>query len=424
MKPNQDVDQSSLKYHDVVIIGAGAGGIATAASLLKRQKDLDIAIIDSCEIHYYQPGWTMVGGGVFSAESTRRKTETVIPRGCQWYRVAAEQVDPDAQVVTLTDRRRIGYQRLVLAPGLVLDWGAVAGLEETLGQNGVTSNYRYDLAPYTWSLVEQLEKGKALFVQPPMPIKCAGAPQKAMYLSADEWLRKGRLKNIDVSYHSAGQVLFGVEDYVPELQRYIDRYDIELCFEERLIAVDGTSKTAHFVRRTGDQQEIVDRPFDMLHVVPAQRAPEFVGKSGLANQDGWIDLDPETLQHVRYPTIFGLGDASGTPNAKTMAAVRKQAPVVAANLLASLLDKELPAAYLGYGSCPLTVEHGKIVLAEFGYGGKLQPSFPSWINDGTKATRMAWFLKAKQLPWLYWNGMLKGREWMAAPAARKSDIRE
>lgn len=234
MKPDQDVNQSSLKYHDVVIIGAGAGGIATAASLLKRQKDLDIAIIDSCEIHYYQPRWTMVGGGVFSAESTRRKTETVIPKGCHWYRVAA-----------------------------------------------------------------------------------------------DEWLRKGRLKNIDVSYHSAGQVLFGVEDYVPELQTYIDRYDIELCFKERLIAVDGKGKTAHFVKRTGDQQEIVDRPFDMLHVVPARRAPEFVGKSGLANQDGWIDLDPETLQHVRYPTIFGLGDASGTPNAKTMAAVRKQAPVVA-----------------------------------------------------------------------------------------------
>ncbi|RBP28618.1 sulfide:quinone oxidoreductase [Marinobacter pelagius] len=418
MKPNQDVDQSFLKYHDVVIIGAGAGGIATAASLLKRQKDLDIAIIDSCEIHYYQPGWTMVGGGVFSAESTRRKTETVIPSGCQWYRVAAEQVDPDAQVVTLTDRRRIGYQRLVLAPGLVLDWGAVAGLEETLGQNGVTSNYRYDLAPYTWSLVEQLEKGKALFVQPPMPIKCAGAPQKAMYLSADEWRRKGRLENIDVSYHSAGQVLFGVEDYVPELQKYVDRYGIELCFEERLIAVDGKGKTARFVRRTGDEQEILDRPFDMLHVVPAQRAPRFIAESGLANPEGWTDLDSETLQHIRYPTIFGLGDASGTPNAKTMAAVRKQAPVVAANLLASLMDKELPAAYLGYGSCPLTVERGRIVLAEFGYGGKLQPSFPSWINDGTKATRMAWWLKAKQLPWLYWNGMLKGREWMAAPAAR------
>ncbi len=419
MKPNQDADQSSLKYHDVVIIGAGAGGIATAASLLKRQKDLDIAIIDSCEIHYYQPGWTMVGGGVFSAESTRRKTETVIPAGCHWYRVAAEHVNPDEQVVTLSDARRIGYQRLVVAPGLIMDWDSVEGLSETLGRNGVTSNYRYDLAPYTHSLVENLEEGKALFIQPPMPIKCAGAPQKAMYLSADEWRRKGRLSNIDVSYHSAGQVLFGVEDYVPELQKYVDRYGIDLCFGERLIAIDGPAKTARFVKANGENQEVLDRPFDMLHVVPTQRAPAFIAESGLANPDGWIDLDHETLQHLRYPTIFGLGDASGTPNAKTMAAVRKQAPVVAENLLASLRDKELPAAYLGYGSCPLTVERGRIVLAEFGYGGKLQPSFPSWINDGTKATRMAWWLKAKQLPWLYWNGMLKGREWMAAPAARK-----
>ncbi|KPQ01586.1 FAD/NAD(P)-binding oxidoreductase [Marinobacter sp. HL-58] len=420
MKPTQNAYQSSIIIHDVVIIGAGAGGVATAASLLKRQKDLDIAIIDPSELHYYQPGWTMVGGGVFSAGSTRRKTESVIPDGCRWYRATADCVDPRAQVVKLTDHSCIGYRRLVVAPGLVMDWESVEGLSETLGMNGVTSNYRYDLAPYTWSLVEQLEKGKALFIQPPMPIKCAGAPQKAMYLAADEWRRKGRLADIDVSYHSAGKVLFGVEDYVPELQKYIDRYGIDLCFEERLVAVDGKTRTARFVKQSGDQQETVDRTFDMLHVVPTQRPPGFIAQSGLGNIDGWIDLDPETLQHVRHPTIFGLGDASGTPNAKTMAAVRKQAPVVAQNLVASLEDRLLTAAYLGYGSCPLTVERGRIVLAEFGYGGKLQPSFPSWINDGTKATRMAWFLKAKQLPWLYWNGMLKGREWLAAPAARQA----
>lgn len=419
MNATEETVPAPTQTHDVVIIGAGSGGIATAASLLKRENDLDIALIDVSEAHYYQPGWTMVGGGVFSAESTRRTTESVIPRGCHWYRSAAERVDPEKQLVVLANSQSIQYRRLVLAPGLVMDWDSVEGLSESLGQNGVTSNYRYDLAPYTWSLVRQLRQGKALFVQPQMPIKCAGAPQKAMYLSADEWRRKGHLANIDVSFHSAGSVLFGVSDYVPELQKYIERYGIDLCFEERLVAVDGQAKTARFARKTGEEPEIIERRFDMLHVVPSQSAPRFIARSGLANAEGWIDLDPETLQHLTYPTVFGLGDASGTTNAKTMAAVRKQAPVVAQNLIASLNDSPLTAAYLGYGSCPLTVERGRIVLAEFGYGGKLQPTFPGWMNDGTKATRLAWWLKAKFLPSLYWNATLRGREWLAAPAIRK-----
>lgn len=413
-----EYQQPPLKTHDVVIVGAGAGGVATAASLLKRRPDLDLAIIDPSQTHYYQPGWTMVGGGVFSAESTVRETQTILPKGCKWYRAKAEFIDAEQQCVKLSDSRSLGFRRLVVAPGLFMDWDSVEGLKDSLGKHGVTSNYCYELAPYTWSLIEKLEQGKALFIQPPMPVKCAGAPQKAMYLAADEWLRKGVLKDISVSYHSAGKVLFGVEDYVPELKKYIERYQINLCFEERLVAVDGAARIACFEQNPDGEKRIVERPFDMLHVVPKQYAPPFIQESGLANEEGWLDLNPETLQHRRYPSIYGLGDASGTPNAKTMAAVRKQAPVVAQNIVDSLKDRELSAAYLGYGSCPLTVERGKIVLAEFGYGGKLQPSFPRWLNDGTKATRMAWLLKAKQLPWLYWNGMLKGREWMAAPAPR------
>ncbi|APE30123.1 pyridine nucleotide-disulfide oxidoreductase [Halomonas aestuarii] len=411
--------ENASRHHDVVVIGGGAAGIAVTASLLKRRGDLDIAIVEPAEMHSYQPGWTLVGGGVFSAAITRRPMADVIPDKASWYAVDADRVDPEAGEVMLGDGRRLGYTRLVVAPGLVIDWGAIEGLEQTLGHHGVTSNYRFDLAPYTWLLVQSLEKGRALFTQPPMPIKCAGAPQKAMYLSCDHWRRQGRLGDIEVSFCNAGQVLFGVPDYVPALERYIESYGIEKAFGHRLVAVDGPSRTARFAVSGEDGEGEEERPFDMLHVVPPQKAPAFIATSRLANETGWLDLDPETLQHVRYPAVFGLGDASGTSNAKTAAAVRKQAPVVAENLLASLDEAPLRAAYLGYGSCPLTVERGRIVLAEFGYGGALQPTFPRWVNEGTQATRWAWWLKAKQLPWLYWNGMLKGHEWLARPARRE-----
>ena len=404
--------------HQIVIIGGGAAGISVAASLLKRQKNLDIAIIEPSEVHSYQPGWTMVGGGVFSPESTRRPMASVMPSRSSWYRTGARHVDTTNRQVVLEDGRVLGWRRLIVAPGLELNWGAIDGLSETLGCNGVTSNYRYDLASYTWWLVRSMKSGTALFSQPPMPIKCAGAPQKAMYLSCDHWYRQSCLDDINVDFCTAGDKLFGVPDYVPALERYVERYGINLQFQNRLVAVDGPSRTAWFAVNGEQGETTVERSFDMLHVVPPQRAPAFIAESGLANEAGWLDLDDETLQHRSHHAIFGLGDASGTPNAKTAAAVRTQAPVVADNLLASLRGEDMPSAYRGYGSCPLTVERGRIVLAEFGYGGQLQPTFPKWLNNGTKPTRLAWWLKAGQLPWIYWKLSLRGHEWLAAPDRR------
>ncbi|KPP92602.1 FAD/NAD(P)-binding oxidoreductase [Erythrobacter sp. HL-111] len=397
--------------HTVVVIGGGAAGIATASSLLARRKGLDIAIVEPSETHAYQPGWTMVGGGVFQPEVTVRPMAKVMPQSVTWLKSAAATFQPEDNQVTLADGSTVIYDVLVVAPGIRLAWERIAGLEQTLGRNGVTSNYRYDLAPYTWQLVQEMRKGRALFTQPPMPIKCAGAPQKAMYLSCDHWNRRGVLDEVEVEFCNAGGVLFGVADYVPALMEYVEKYGIDLRLGNNLVAVDGEAREAVFETESGE----ITREFDMLHVVPPQVAPQFLADSPLAAESGYTDVDPHTLQHVRYPNVFGLGDAGSMPNAKTAAAARKQAPVVAVNVLQQLDGKGPRAGYDGYGSCPLTVERGKIVLAEFGYGGKLMPSFPEWLVDGTKPQRLSWMLKADFLPWLYWNGMLKGREWLAGP---------
>jgi sulfide:quinone oxidoreductase len=397
--------------HTVVVIGGGAAGIATAASMLKRRPGLDIAIIEPSETHAYQPGWTMVGGGVFDVATTMRPMASVMPKGVTWHRQAAASFQPDNNQVKLADGSTVTYDVLIVAPGIRLAWEKIAGLTETLGQNGVTSNYRGDLSPYTWQLVQQMQGGQAIFTQPPMPIKCAGAPQKVMYLACDHWLRAGVLDNIEVEFRNAGAVLFGVADYVPALMEYIEKYSIDLALGSNLVAVDGPAQVAVFQTAEGE----VTRSFDMMHVVPPQVAPQFLAESPLAAASGFTDVDHHTLQHVRYPNVFGLGDAGAMPNAKTAAAARKQAPVVAVNALRQLDGKGPTAGYDGYGSCPLTVERGKIVLAEFAYGGKLAPSFPTWLIDGTKPTRLSWMLKADLLPWLYWNGMLKGREWLAGP---------
>ena len=407
---------STEEQYDVLIIGAGAAGVATASSLLARAPNLDIAIIDPADVHYYQPGWTMVGAGVFRPETTARPMGSVLPGGVRWIKAAVAAFEPTANAVILEGCRVVKYRQLVVCPGLMLDWNAIKGLPQTLGRNGVTSNYRFDLAPYTWQLAQQLKGGRALFTQPPMPIKCAGAPQKAMYLSADHWRRTGRLGQINVEFYNAGAALFGVADYVPALMKYVESYGINLNFGFNLVAIDGEAKQATFTRTlAGGSSETFEARFDMLHVVPPQKAPDFIRVSPLADAGGWVDVDQSTLRHKVHENIFGLGDVTNTPNAKTAAAARKQAPVVAHNVLAALGVKRGEATYDGYGSCPLTVERGKIVLAEFLYGGKVAPTLPTWLIDGKKPSGLAWLLKERIMPPLYWRGMLKGREWFVQP---------
>ncbi|UYV35638.1 bifunctional protein tyrosine phosphatase family protein/NAD(P)/FAD-dependent oxidoreductase [Rhodobacteraceae bacterium D3-12] len=401
---------------DVVIVGGGAGGISVAASLKARKSDLSIAVIDPADTHYYQPGWTMVGGGVFEAKQTAKTMASLIPRGVNWIKGAVAAFEPQNNAVILDGCRVVKYARLVVCPGLKLDWGKVEGLVETLGRNGVTSNYRYDLAPYTWELVQGMKAGRALFTQPPMPIKCAGAPQKAMYLSGDAWSRSGVLDNIDIQFMNAGGVLFGVKDYVPALMEYVEKYSATLNFFHTLVAVDGPARTATFrVDKADSDPSDVTVDFDMMHVCPPQTAPDFIRVSPLADKAGWVDVDQATLRHKTYDNIWSLGDVMNAPNAKTAAAARIQAPTVAENIVADIAGRSAVAQYDGYGSCPLTVERGKIVLAEFGYGGVLKPSFPKWLIDGTKPTRAAWLLKERLLPPIYWKAMLRGHEWMAKP---------
>ena len=415
-------NNASVIHHEVVIIGGGAAGVAVASSLLSRNSKLDVAIIDPADTHYYQPGWTMVGGGVFKPATTVKTMASVIPSKAKWIQAAVAGFEPEAKQVILEGCRPISYDALIVCPGLKLNWHGIEGLVETLGQNGVTSNYRYDLAQYTWELVKKFKKGRAVFTQPPMPIKCAGAPQKAMYLSADHWLRSGHLADVDIEFYNSGPVLFGVKEYVPALMEYVKRYRAKLNFNHRLTKIDGPAKKAWFTVSDADgNTSSLETTFDMIHVVPPQQAPDFIRASTLVDAAGWVDVSQDTLQHKRYTSIYALGDVTNCPNAKTAAAARKQAPVVATNVLFDLNKGQHRAAYDGYGSCPLTVERGKIVLAEFGFGGRLMPSFPKWFINSQQPSRLAWILKERILPPIYWWAMLKGREWLAKPIKLDAD---
>ena len=400
----------STNHFKVLILGAGSGGISVASRLKNKISVSDIAIIEPAKFHYYQPLWTLVGAGVVKKEKTRKPMGEVIPKNVTWIEDRVQVVNPDERKVTCASGKTITYDYLLVATGLKLDWEKIKGTEGSIGKNGLCSIYDYEDAEKTNQMIQNFKGGNAIFTMPPVPIKCAGAPQKIMYLAEEIFTKNGVKDKSTITFAVSGKVIFGVPSFAAPLTRVAERKKINLKFTHKLIEVKAQEKIAIFEKSTETTTELVTMNYDLLHVVPPMSAHDFVRESKLAfttgPQTGWLKVDQATLQHQDHKNIFGIGDVTGVPNSKTGAAIRKQAPVVTQNILDVMSGKTPSEKYDGYSSCPLITGIGKVILAEFGYDGKLMPSFPL---DMTKERRSMWILKKDMLPTMYWKGMLKGR---------------
>lgn len=417
--------------YQIVIIGAGTAGITVAAQLLKKDKALNIAIVDPATTHYYQPAWTLVGAGTFDYQKTARPMASLIPKGVTWLKEYVTTFSPESNTLYLSNDTPVHYDFLVVCPGIQIDLDGIEGLKETIGQNNVCSNY-VD-ANYTWEVLQKFKGGNALFTQPATPIKCGGAPQKIMYL-ADDYFEQQKVKDkTNVIFATPGSVIFGVPDFAKTLRQVVDRKNINLKFFHKLVKIDGPNKLAYYeITLPEDSNKSLERnanpkveikeitakqiaiPFDLLHLAPPQSAPDFIKESVLAHQNGpskgWLNVNHATLQHNNYSNIYGLGDVAALPTAKTGAAIRKQAPVVVQQIINTIKNGSSDLVYKGYSSCPLVTGYGKMVLAEFGYNNvRMSDPIISKFVDTTKETYSMWLLKKYGLPFMYWNLMLKGK---------------
>lgn len=420
------------KHHQVVIVGGGTAGIMIAAQLRRKRKDLDIAVIEPSDKHYYQPAWTLVGAGTYSMEKTERPEASVMPEGVTWIKDFATAIEPDENYVNTKSSGKITYDYLVAAPGIQLNLDGIEGLREALGTHNVCSNY---VDPnYTWDLMRQFKGGNAIFTQPTTPIKCGGAPQKIMYLFADYMRKHGMADKTNILFATPGSVIFGVKEFADTLLQVVDRYNISLKMFSAPVKIDGPNRKVYFkyvgesaaqsaTTDAGDnrfqenqvEERLVELPYDFLHLAPPQQAPTFIQQSKIAHQEGpskgWINVDINSLKHNVYGNVFALGDAAALPTAKTGAAIRKQAPVVVENLLYTIDNQDkINKGYTGYSSCPLVTGYGKMLLAEFDYNNQpmSDPLLKRFMNMFKEHWRM-WVLKKYGLPYLYWNMMMKGK---------------
>jgi sulfide:quinone oxidoreductase len=425
----------------IVIVGGGTGGIMSAAQFLKKG-NVKVTLLEPAEFHYYQPAWTLVGANTYNFEKTKRTMASVMPKGVEWIKEFADTFDPENNTLTTKNGQKITYDFLVLSPGIKIDNSLVKGLPEAIDKGVVCSNYTDP--KFTWEVLKNFKGGTALFTLPATPIKCGGAPQKIMYLAEEHFQKSGVRAKTNVVFALPGGVIFGVKPIAETLMKVVKKKDINLRYHHTLVEVDGDKQIAWYkvtkdpeaggcvVMQDHSDGKTIDESinfnnkdveisradgmfgihFDMLHLAPPQTAPDFIKNSVLANEGGWIDVDIQTLQHNKYPNIFGIGDAAALPTAKTGAAIRKQVPVLVGNISYLISHNKMgEKTYNGYSSCPLVTSYGKMVLAEFDYDSNFTPD-PKLkrmlIKDSSKEHRRLWFLKKYILPHLYWNKMLKG----------------
>ena len=432
----------------ILIVGGGLAGISTAARLTSTLSNPDITIIEpNPQSVSYQPGQTLVAAGVWDKSEIIYDTKDFVPAGVKMIKDKAKEFDPENNKVMTESGLTVSYDYLVIATGLVLDFGMIKGLEgvgtsadtnpeisQKIGKNGVHSIYYADGAANTWigmqELIEEAKSGKklkALYTHPNTPIKCGGAPKKIMYLTDARLREAGVRDNVELSFYPNGGTMFGVKEYHNAIVKQFEERDMKWEYKNNLIEIDVNTKKATFEKKWLEKGEYdediedyemipmskkVERDYDFIHITPPMRAPDAVKESSLswqrgsASKGGWVELNKETLQHTRYPNVFGLGDVAGIPMGKTGGSVRKQYKVLVENLISAMEGKELKAKYAGYTVCPLITGIGTVMLAEFDWSGKPTPSFPL---DPSVERYIWWLLKVYALKPMTVYGLLSGR---------------
>ena len=428
----------------ILIIGGGLAGISTAARLANTLSTPDITIIEpNPKSSSYQPGNTLIAAGLYTKEDVDYDTKDFLPAGVTLIKDKAIEFNPDTNKVVLASGETISYDFLIIAAGLVLDFGKIKGLEsigdayssgdsskilKTFGDSGLVSIYNTDSSVAAWTqmqkFIEEAKSGKkvkGIFTHPNTAIKCGGAPKKIMSLTHSRLVEAGARNNAELTFYPNGSSMFGVKEYHDAIVKQFKERGFKWNYKHNLTEIDIANKIATFDKHWEEKgaydedieeydiitkHEDVKVDFDFMHITPPMKAPEEIGKSAVGSGKGWVPVDKETLQHVKYKNIFSLGDIAAVPMGKTGGSVRKQYKVVVENLISAMEGKELTAKYEGYTVCPLITDIGKVMLAEFNWTKKPTPSFPL---DPTQERYIWWLMKIYLLKPMTQYGMLSGK---------------
>ncbi|XP_067827306.1 sulfide:quinone oxidoreductase, mitochondrial [Heptranchias perlo] len=394
----------SKEHHEVLVVGGGTGGITMSARMKREVGAGNVAVIEPSEKHYYQPMWTLVGAGAKPLNRSSRSTASVIPSGVTWIKSRVQEFDPDKNLVRTDDGKEISYKYLIVALGLQLQYNKIKGLPDAFNGPKIGSNYSVNFVEKTWRALQDFQEGNAIFTFPNTPVKCAGAPQKIMYLSEHYFRKTGKRPKANIIYNTSLPVIFGVKKYADVLLEIVKARNIDVNYRLNLIEVRSDKQEAVF-EKLDHPGETTTFQYEMLHVTPPMGPHDVIQKSALVDAEGWVDVDKENLQHKKYSNVFGIGDCTNLPTSRTAAAIAAQSAILSKTISMVMKNKKPTHKYDGYTSCPLVTGYNKCVLAEFDYNAEPLETFPF---DQGKERRTMFHMKADIMPPLYWQALLKG----------------
>jgi sulfide:quinone oxidoreductase len=393
-----------VEQHNLLIVGGGNAGISLGARLL-RDGASDIAIVEGQEVHRYRPLLNYVGAGEASMASLERPMAAVMPPGCTWIRDRVVAVDPAGSTVTTSEGRTLRWQKLVLCPGMEEDWDATPGLREAYVDGWAGSTFVPASAALLWPALKSLRAGSVVFSVPPEPAPCGATALKPLFMACDHWRRQGVLSAIDVCLAIPGSSVLNHPSADKILEQTFASYSIDVLREARVTSVDPARRAVTIDSSTG-RRTIPDLAY--AHVIPLYRAPRWIADSGLAvdSSSGLVDIDPETLQHRRHPSIWAIGDGANVETRPSGGALRPQVDVLAHNLSAVGSAKPM-RKYDGYTVMPITVNRRELMLLEVDREGRVKQSAP--FPDLTKPRRSTWLFDRYALKVIYFRRILRGK---------------
>ena len=445
-KDQKEITKSGVNGR-ILIVGGGLAGMSTAARLTLNLTNPDITVIEPEKLSVsYQPGQTLVAAGIWDIDDIKYNRDDFVPEGTKLIEDRVIDFDPTNNRVTTAKGQVIEYDYLIVATGLQLDYERIEGLEhagrayssgdnsrlhKAIGNDGICSIYTAEGAEKTWDEMQKaIEKAKNakdgkkvqfLFTHPSTAIKCGGAPKKIMYLTNARLKEAGARENAELTFYPNGGAMFGVPEYHDAIHEQFKREGFKWHYRHNLIGVEKENKIAIFDAKWQEKgpydpimkdfeviskHEKVRVPYDFIHITPDAVAPREVGESDIGSASGWVPVNKETLQHVKYNNVFAIGDIAQVPMGKTGGSVRKQYKVLVDNLIAQMEGKKLPSKYAGYTVCPLITDIGTVMLAEFDWTVKPTPSFPL---DPLVERWVFWLMKVYALKPMTMYGMLSGK---------------
>ena len=401
----------------LLILGGGTAGTMIAHHTRRHlaAKDWKITVLDRDENHYYQPGFLFYPFGHYTREQIVKKKRDFMPKGVDFKIAEVAKITPDTRSVSLKDGSTIEYDLLVIATGCRTAPEETEGMLGAEWRKSIFDFYTFDGAAALRDQLAVWEGGNLVVHVTEMPVKCPVAPLEFAFLAESFFRERGMRENVHITYVTPLTGAFTKPKAAKKLSHLLTDKGIKVETDFAVERIDGEAKKLICY----DGREV---PFDLLVTTPTNMGAEVIRDSGLGDDLDFVPTQKHTLQSLKYPDVFILGDATNVPTSKAGSVAHFEAEALSENLLRYIAGKPLLEDFDGHANCFIESGNGKALLIDFNY--EIEPhegGFPFAFGPMKllEESRMN-HLGKLAFRHVYWNILMRGRPLLGIKRMKKA----